>query len=208
MPKTYSESERIHIRNRLMEEARQCLQQYGVRRTTVDELVKRVNIPKGTFYLFYVSKEMLFFDVLMEFHDEIQKELLGQITGAECCFTPDLLCDVIFQLYCRVNESFLYPMLTNGEIEVLMRKLPPEIVQAHMEHDDLNLEQLIAMLPFVNTNRLPVFSGALRGIFLSMLHKREIGEDVFSDALRIMVRGVVLQLFEEKESRNSSERNG
>ncbi|WP_286081321.1 TetR/AcrR family transcriptional regulator [Parablautia intestinalis] len=32
--------------------------------TTVDEIVKRVNIPKGTFYLFYKSKELLLFEVI------------------------------------------------------------------------------------------------------------------------------------------------
>ena len=38
----------------------------GVKKTTVDELVKRTGIPKGTFYLFYPSKEMLLFDVSQE----------------------------------------------------------------------------------------------------------------------------------------------
>ena len=31
------------------------MQKKGVKKTTVDELVKRVGIPKGTFYLFYPS---------------------------------------------------------------------------------------------------------------------------------------------------------
>ena len=62
MPKSYSEQEREYIRKRLKEEAADCLARYGVRRTTVDELVKRVNIPKGTFYLFYKSKELLLFE--------------------------------------------------------------------------------------------------------------------------------------------------
>lgn len=56
MPKSYSEQEWEYIRKRLKEEAAKCLARYGARRTTVDEIVKRVNIPKGTFYLFYKSK--------------------------------------------------------------------------------------------------------------------------------------------------------
>lgn len=39
------------------------MQEKGVKKTTVDELVKREGIPKGTFYLFYPSKEMLLYDV-------------------------------------------------------------------------------------------------------------------------------------------------
>lgn len=56
VPKSYSEQERAYIRERLKEEAADCLATYGVRRTTVDEIVRRVNIPKGTFYLFYQSE--------------------------------------------------------------------------------------------------------------------------------------------------------
>ena len=54
MPKSYSDQEREYIKKRLKDEATKCLIQYGVRRTTVDEIVKRVNIPKGTFYLFRI----------------------------------------------------------------------------------------------------------------------------------------------------------
>lgn len=64
LPKCYSDQEREYIKKRLKEEAAACMGQFGIRRTTVDELVKRVNIPKGTFYLFYKSKELLLFDVI------------------------------------------------------------------------------------------------------------------------------------------------
>jgi hypothetical protein len=46
------------------------------------------------------------------------------------------------------------------------------------------------------TDRLKPFSAALRAIFCSMLHKYDIGEEVFDDALKIMIYGVVIQLYE------------
>ena len=45
MPKTYSEQEKAYIRERLLAEAKKSLAQYGIRKTTVDELVKRL-IPR------------------------------------------------------------------------------------------------------------------------------------------------------------------
>ena len=63
MPKIYSEEEKKQIIQRLKEEANILMQEKGVKKTKVDELEKRVGIPKGTFYLFYPSKEMLLFDV-------------------------------------------------------------------------------------------------------------------------------------------------
>lgn len=57
-----------------------CLAKYGVRRTTVDEIVQRVHIPKGTFYLFYKSKELLLFDVIQEQHEIISHKLYQSIS--------------------------------------------------------------------------------------------------------------------------------
>ena len=71
MPKVYSDEEKKAIIERLKREANILMQEKGVKKTTVDELVKRAGIPKGTFYLFYPSKEMLLFDVSQDFHEQV-----------------------------------------------------------------------------------------------------------------------------------------
>ncbi|MDF2685954.1 MAG: TetR family transcriptional regulator [Clostridia bacterium] len=196
MPKAFSESERRNIKRRLMEEAKLCLTQFGVKKTTVDELVKRVNIPKGTFYLFYESKELLFFDVFCEFHDEIQKNLMSEIASVNGAFDAKGLTGLIFKYYKAVEESFLLKLITNGDLELLMRKLPEDVVKAHTEKDDFNIENLISILPGIKLTNIKAISGSLRGIFLSMLHKHEIGDDIFYEALKIMLYGVIIQMFE------------
>lgn len=199
MPKAYSEKERTYIKQRLMEEARICLDQFGVRKTTVDELVKRVNIPKGTFYLFYESKELLFFDVFCAFHDEIHSQLLSEIGSANKRMTATRLTQIILGLYRTLEDSFILGFLTNGEMEMLLRKLPPDVAIFHAEQDDISVEQLLSLVPNMIAEKSRVFSAALRGIFLSMLHKHEIGEDIFDEALEMMINGVVLQMFEGEE---------
>ena len=56
MPKIYSETERTDIKDNLKREANILMIERGIKKTTVDELVKRAGIPKGTFYLFYPLK--------------------------------------------------------------------------------------------------------------------------------------------------------
>ena len=199
MPKTFSENERDYIKNRLKEEAKICLAQYGVRKTTVDELVKRVNIPKGTFYIFYESKELLFFDVLCEFHDEMHEKLISEAAAVKDDITPMKLTDLIMGLYRMVDESFLLKFLSENEMELMLRKLPPEIVKNHAVNDNFSVEQLFTVAPSLKGKNIEAFSAALRGIFMTMLYKKEIGEDVFDEALRILIHGVVLQMFEGED---------
>jgi AcrR family transcriptional regulator len=201
MPRALSDKERTYVKQRLMKEAENCLRQYGVRKTTVDELVRRVHIPKGTFYLFYESKEMLFYDVLLSFHEEIQTELMKRLGGLAGNITPGTLTEIIFEFFKKVESSFLYPLMMSGEIEVFMQKIPQEMVDAHAQHDDLQVEQLVQLVPNIRADKVPHYSAALRAIFLSMLHKREVGEQAFSEALYILIRGVVMQMFENGEGK-------
>ena len=195
MPKTFSESEREYIKTRLMEEAEKCLDQYGIRRTTVDELVKRVNIPKGTFYLFYESKEQLLFEVFCKLHDEMQEKFMNDIAALKDGIDAEKLTDTIFRLYKSMDGSYLLKLITSGEIELLFRKLPPELVKLHTDKDDFRVEELISMVPDMKAENMKIFSAAIRGIFVSLLHKKEVGEEVFDEALRVMIRGVVIQMF-------------
>ncbi len=199
MPKAYSDAERLHIKKRLIEEAEACLTQYGIRKTSVDELVKRVNIPKGTFYLFYPSKEMLFFEVFNTLHDKIQTDLLRRLDGLRNNVNVESLSDLIFQFYKQMDSTFMYSFMASGELDLLIRKLPPEITEAHVHRDDFNMEQLLAVLPGKHSdNAVKLFSAALRAIFFMMSHRREIGVDIFDETIRLMLRGVITQLFEEE----------
>jgi len=197
MPKAFTDKEREYIKKRLMEEAQHCLKLYGIKKTTVDELVKRANIPKGTFYLFFKSKEMLFYDVLSSFHDQMQKDMLSEIQNLSGNVSADRLTELLLALYKKLEGSFWYKIITNGDLELLLRKLPPEVAHAHAQKDDFSIEQLFSIIPGISGDNIKALSAAMRAIFLSMLHKHEIGEEVFEDALRLMLRGVVIQMFGE-----------
>ncbi|WP_440977753.1 TetR/AcrR family transcriptional regulator [Sedimentibacter sp. LTW-03] len=198
MPKPFTEQEREYIKTRLKEEAKECLNRYGIKKTTVDELVKRVNIPKGTFYLFYDSKELLLFDVINDVHDDIQNCVIHGLQALSGNIDSEVLAEFLFSFYKKVENTFLLKILTNGELELLMRKLPLDIVEEHLAHDDLIIENILGIIPHRNNVDIKYFSGALRGIFMSMLHKREIGEDVFDPSLKLMIRGIAIQLTEEQ----------
>ena len=196
MPKTYSDDERAYIKRRLKEEAAYYLSNYGIKRTTVDELVERVKIPKGTFYLFYDSKELLLFDVLMEQHEIIESQMIDEVRRVHGHVTSDNLTEIIYSFFKAIDETGLLRLLTTGEIELLYRKLPQEIMQAHFIHDNSMIETIIKTLSLSNTINVNLFSSAFRNLFISMVYKREIGEEYFDEALKLTIKGLVLQMLQ------------
>ena len=195
LPKAYSDQEKEYIRKRLKEEAAKCLAQYGIKRTTVDEIVHRVKIPKGTFYLFYQSKEMLLFEVILEQHDLIEEKLWKEIsTIAPKDFNAEKLTDIIVGFYQMAGEMPILKLLNSGEIELLARKLPPEVLEEHLGHDNAMVDRLFASFPIKNNVDTRALSAAFRAIYFSTLHKEEIGEEHYEEGLRLMVVGLINQL--------------
>jgi AcrR family transcriptional regulator len=198
MPKTLSENERGYIQQRLIAEAQRCLAQYGIRKTTVDELVKRVGIPKGTFYLFYESKERLLLEVIMDFDRDAQEQLYQQISALPGLPDVDEITEIILRFYRKIDDSFLPRLMQSGELEYFMRTVPPELSRQHAERDREAMKRLFAAFPGMQSDRAEALSGAFRGVFLTLLFKGEIGAEIYEDALRVLIRGVVIQLLEQK----------
>ena len=52
MPK-FSDSEKERIRQKLMREGERLFAAYGIKKVSIDEIVKAAGIAKGSFYTFY-----------------------------------------------------------------------------------------------------------------------------------------------------------
>lgn len=195
MPKSYSDQERAYIYSRLKEEAGKCLAQYGIRRTTVDEIVKRVNIPKGTFYLYYPSKELLLFEAILQEHDAIDQELYNAISQINPAGDiGEQLTDIMVRFYSETAENPILQRINSSEIEILLRKLPPNVIENHLASDSMALERVFAALPIRPKVDSSAFSAAFRAIYFATLHKEEIEEEQFASALRLLVKGLINQL--------------
>lgn len=195
MPKSYSEQEKEYIRKRLKEEAAKCLAQFGIRRTTVDEIVKRVKIPKGTFYLFYQSKELLLFDVILEQHDMIEKRMMDEFSKIDLSsVSVEQLTDVIFHFYKITEENPILNILNSDEVELLARKLPSEVLASHLEHDHTMVDELFATLPMKQEVDINSITSAFRAIYFFTLHKEEIGELHYDSSLRLLIKGLLIQM--------------
>lgn len=198
MPKSFTESEKAFIKDRLLREAEACLALYGIRKTTVDELVRRAGIPKGTFYLFYESKEALVFDVILKLNGEVQQKLLDSILVLGKTPNAEDVTDFICGLYESLEGSFLLKLIETGELEFLIQKAPPEIVELNVLEDDAMVGRLLALFPHADADKAKLFSAAMRGTFLMLLHKKEIAYDDFDAVLRLTIRGIILQILGEE----------
>lgn len=68
----------MNKRHRIQNAAVQLFQEQGVESTSVNEIVKRANVAKGTFYVYYKDKKELISQILTKQHGCLLNDILNQ----------------------------------------------------------------------------------------------------------------------------------
>ncbi len=196
MATAFSNNEKEMIREKLNEVAQVCLLRYGVKKTTVEQIVRMAGISKGSFYNFYPSKEILFFTVLEEYQKSITKNLSYKLSK-ESNIGIDRFTELIYELFQNVRHSFIMNIIQNEEFEYLIRKIPKELIINHHSLDDLLAKKVFSHIKIKDDINIDIITASLRAIFMSMINIKEIGEKDFDEVLRFLIRGLALQIIEE-----------
>ena len=194
MPKIYTEKEKENIKKALKREAGKCLALYGVRKTTVDELVRRVDIPKGTFYLFYESKEALFFDLLVTYADEVESDYLSMLQEIDENHIVTSLTDIFYTLLIKFYDEGLYRFLDGAELELVLRRLPDKSLPDISKRMSTVIHNLFSYFYIDDKEDIKSFEAGYEALLYLLLSADRLKDK--EKALRLLVRGLVLQMVE------------
>lgn len=196
MATAFTAEEKEEIKRKLHTVAKECLQRYGVKKTTVDQMAAMVDISKGSFYNFYSSKEMLFFTVLEEYQIDVMDRLTEQL-GMEAKIDTNRLVQLLYDFYQDFRYSFMYTIFKNHEMELLVRKLPKEAITNHHLIDDRMVKKIVSRINIRENVSVEIVSALFRTIAMTILHIEEIGEKQFDTTLKLVIQGVVEQITKE-----------
>ena len=196
MATAFTTEEKEVIRKKLHKVAKECLQRYGVKKTTVDQMAAMVDISKGSFYNFYSSIEMLFFAVLEEYQIDVMNRLTEQL-DMEATIDTNRLVELLYDFYQDFRYSFMYTIFKNHEMELLIRKLPKEAITNHHLIDDRMVKKIVSRINIRENVSVEIVSALFRTIAMTILHIEEIGEKQFDTTLKLVIQGVVEQITKE-----------
>lgn len=194
MPKKYTDEERRNIRLALMKAGGDCLSRYGVRRTTVDELVHLADIPKGTFYLFYPHKEALFLDMIRSYQDDVDTLYPAMLAELDENHIVTSLTDVFMRITMMFYERGLYRFLDNAELDVVLRKYGDEEKVDIGKRMDTMLHGLFSYFAIEDEEDIRSFRAGYEALLYMLLSYDRLHDK--EKALRFLIRGLVLQMVE------------
>ena len=179
MPKAWSEREKELIKKTLLSEGKTLFEKYGLQKTTVDEIVNAAQISKGSFYIFYKSKEELYFDVLDSTEHELREKIFENVFKPEIN-RLDSFKSFLSQMVEVLTSMPLYEQMNAANYELLLRKLPEETLQKHMDRDQENVAKYFVDWMDKGWMRkvdLEALNGLLLILIQFVMHREEFGEN-------------------------------
>jgi AcrR family transcriptional regulator len=194
MARAFTEQEKAHIHQQLLDAGRDHFTRYGLKKTSIEDLTNAAGIAKSSFYLFFDSKEALYVELLHKESTGVEQRVLGASFHAT---------DDIHDGMKRFLRAVIHEIETNAltrwlvahpeDLDLLARRMTPEQVAAKTK------SSLALIRPFVErgqeqgqivAGRPEVIAGVIRAVTLLTLHKDTIGDD-YPDVLEMMINLVV-----------------
>lgn len=200
MPRHFEEEDKKAIRRELLNRGSELFSRYGFKKTNLDEVVQQAGVSKGSFYSFFDSKEDFFVEILLQtertVHDTLEEELFASELPVKEAFVEALAGQLLY----LQNTPILHILTQPEEYHFLFRKIDPAHMEKLFAADEQYIKRLLqkagAYTP-VREIEPTVLTGTLRGISLLLLHRKEIGEAVFEDSLRLILTAMAEYLFPE-----------
>lgn len=201
MPRAFSEPERGAIRAALLSHGLRLFSGQGLRKTSVEQLAAAAGISKGAFYLFFASKEELFFTLLEQYEARYKAALLEQIARADLAPRPRMAA-MLERALAEWRADALFTRFSRAEYELLLRRLPPERVAAHLAADEAFAEEFAAAwaaqgVALAAPPRL--VAGLIRALFFVSLHEDDFGDGVFPAVIAALVAMLAERLIGSEE---------
>jgi AcrR family transcriptional regulator len=188
MPKAFSEYEKKILRAQLIEKGKKLFEKHGLRKTSVDELTEAVGISKGAFYLFFESKEELFLEILEELEVDFRARIF-KFAASPKINARHLLAKLLRDALLAWDEFPLLKSFSLADYEYLVRKLPPERIQAHVNRDDdfvadflerIKREDVVVKAP------PRIISNLMKSLFYFSLHRDDLGEENYIETMEVL----------------------
>lgn len=185
----FNENEKEQIRQCLLTKGKELFIQYGLSKTSIDDLVQACGISKGSFYKFFSSKEELFY-VIMQNQEEISNRLIGEHLK-ENRPPKELLSSFFHMAYKMADENpLLQQWFQDGEHERIVRKLPKHLIEGFArEHDKKGVVFVQALIQqgILKDQDPEVINGVMRAVLMLRLFKEQLGSELFPKIMDVII---------------------
>ena len=192
MPR-FGEQEKVRIKQCLLEEGARLFSIYGLKKVTIDDIVKAVNIAKASFYKFYDGKEYLFLDIAQNQQKEIFEALDGVLIESKDKSDRERVKLVFFTMSGLMRRYPLLAGIDSETVETVARKVSPQrLKEFSLQGFDAVKTMKKHGIKFRYDTH--VVSQLFQALYRSWISLQGQPGEVQEQAINIMMEGIIQQI--------------
>lgn len=196
MPPGFSERERTAIREKLIAIARESLAGAGFAKTSLDEIVAQAGIAKGSFYVFFDSKEALYLEAFESMEESLRSGFFSMV-GKGSLPPRKRLEKAFLAMFDMMETNPAAASIDASLVERLARKLPPERIAQHQANDKaaaLRGYSAWREAGIVKDVGVNAFMGVFYSIFFLAAHRTDMPGEQWKAARGVITKALAREL--------------
>jgi len=190
VPKGFTDEQKELIRGKLLEAGKELFGRYGFKKAGIDEVVRLADISKGTFYLFFSSKEIFFMEVLENIENQVRDDMV-RLMREEKLTPAKRLKTFMLKFLDFMERNPVMSQIRHRDMDAVMLHLPRERLEKHIDRDMDFMRNFILNIPEATGRIRGIKQEALTGFFLFFVyifqHKNDIGPAEYRAGTRLLI---------------------
>lgn len=192
IPKIFSEQEKEIIKQKLLAIGLEQLEKKGYKNCRVEEIAKAGGIAKGTFYNFFASKELFFYEIIISVRDKNRQEIYELFAGNS---KPDkkILTEYFIKRY-TINKT-VYHYFSVEDLNVIFRKLPDAADSSAAESNDFAAEVFSHMRKESSDYKLGVIVSMMNVMGAYSANRDMLSNNYYTDTVQLLAKALTDYIF-------------
>jgi len=193
MPKAFTQSQKDLVRLNLIKKGQEYFIKYGLKKTSVDDLVRAAGIAKGSFYTFFESKEALFLAVHEASEEKLRTDLMRKVEEIK---EPEEKLRVLLKNSLAILEEdpLMRAVFGRGELESFPSFISSKQYEEHYHQSIAFMKDLILRWQeegIIRQLDAEVASNMIASVFFIYLQKDILGTEMFARVMDMLIESIV-----------------
>lgn len=192
----FSKDKREAVRRNIEAASTALFLRYGIKKTTIDDIARAAGIGKGTFYLFYPTKEDLFFELVRRGYGP-RRKFLEELEKADKLDADEFKAAFKAMIKELADNPLLHLLYQSGEADLISHVIMHRGYEEHARDDEDFIHRLLDTLrqKGFSPGRSPeTMNGLFHVIWQSLIRRDDISKDSFDEILDILTDTVCNEL--------------
>jgi len=197
-PKRLTDHQKEIQRRKLLQKGSGLLLSQGVRKLSVDEIVKAAGMAKGSFYLHFASKEEFLFAVIQEIHEKSLQQAERMLLADESRDLRERLRSFIKELFQQPEYVFL--VKEHEYLDELYASVLHDQVQSLTESECASYDRILELAGIDTTKvKAAVVLNCVHTIFTGVYDNELMIEEYIAETLDVLIEGLVAYIVQDNQ---------